>query len=510
MTPANKVIVNTAILYGRMLLTVGVSLYSTRLILEALGSTDFGIFELVGGIIAVLGFLNNTMATSTQRFISFYQGKNDLDGQKSVFANSLVMHIVVGLAIVIVLATLESFLFEQFLNIAADRIYAAKIVYRAMLASLLFSMINVPFMGTLIAHENLLFVAIVNILEALFKLGIALILVMLQNEKLIVYSFLMAASAFVILLLYMSFCIKKYDECSIRNIQIDKNQIREISSFAGWNLFGALCSLGRNQGLVVLLNLFFGTAINAAYGIANQLASQMNFFSSTMLRALNPQIMKSEGVNDRERMLRLSMIASKFGFFLVAIIAIPAIFEMSQILGFWLKEVPRYTAIFAQLILIAILLNQMTIGLQSALQATGKIKLYQTVVGGVILMTLPIAYFFLKLGYPPYFVFVSYIGLEIIAIILRIGITKKIAQLSVPVYIHRVFVKSIVPLFCSFFTCWIVTNYFQIEYRFLLTGGISAIIFSLSIYFFGLCVDEKILIHGFLKIALKRLKKQKS
>ena len=507
MTAANRVILNTGILYGRMVLTVGVSLYSTRLILDALGSTDYGIFELVGGIIAVLAFLKNTMATSTQRFLSFYQGKNDIESQKSVFTNSLIIHVVLGLFLVLILSLLESYLFENFLNIAWDRIYAAKMVYRTMLASLFISMVNVPFMGSLVAHENLLFVAIVNILEAILKLAIAFILISWQSDKLIVYGYLMAALALITLLAYMFFCFKKYEECTIRNIKIEKNHIIELSSFAGWNLFGSLCGLGRAQGIAVLLNIFFGTVINAAYGIANQLASQMNFFSSTMLRALNPQIMKSEGVDDRERMLRLSMIASKFGFFLVAIIAIPAIFEINQILKFWLKEVPEYTPIFAQLMLVAILLNQLTIGLQSALQATGKIKLYQIVVGGLILMTLPLAYVFLKLGLPPYYVFVSYIGLEFLGLIMRMVIAKKIAGLSIPIYLNRVFLKSLMPLIGSLISCWFVTHFFVIDYRFFLTGSISAIVFIISIYFFGLYSDEKLLCEHFYSTVKNKIKK---
>ena len=226
-----------------------------------------------------------------------------------------------------------------------------------------------------------------------------------------------------------------------------------------------------------------------------------------MLRALNPQIMKSEGVDDRERMLRLSMIASKFGFFLVAIIAIPAIFEINQILKFWLKEVPEYTPIFAQLMLVAILLNQLTIGLQSALQATGKIKLYQIVVGGLILMTLPLAYVFLKLGLPPYYVFVSYIGLEFLGLIMRMVIAKKIAGLSIPIYLNRVFLKSLMPLIGSLISCWFVTHFFVIDYRFFLTGSISAIVFIISIYFFGLYSDEKLLCEHSYSTVKNKIKK---
>lgn len=501
MTSANRVIVNTAISYGRMILTVGVSLYSTRLILEALGSTDFGIFQLVGGVVAMLAFLKNTMATSTQRFLSFFQGKNETQNQKSVFFNSLILHIIVGILIILVLASCESLLFEKFLNIPDDRIYAAKIVYRTVLASLFFSMVNVPFMGSLVAHENLLFVAIVNILEALMKLAIALVLISLSSNKLIIYGCLMAALGFVTLIMYMIYCFKRYEECTVQNIRLDKARLKELSSFAGWNLFGSLCSLGRNQGLAILLNLFFGAVLNAAYGIANQLASQMNLFSVTMLRALNPQIMKSEGANNRERMLRLSMIASKFGFLLAAIVAVPAIFEMTSILSFWLKEVPEYTVIFTQLILISLLINQMTIGLQSALQATGRIKLYQIVVGGLILLTLPVAYLFLEMGYPPYSVFISYMIFETLAVVLRMLIAKKIAHLSLTEYTARVFLKSIGPIILLVGVCYYISNYWQMDYRFIVTGSISSVIFIGSVYFFGLCKDEKLLVIKFLKVA---------
>lgn len=507
MTSANRVIVNTVITYGRMVLTVGVSLYSTRLILEALGNIDFGIFQLVGGVVAMLAFLKNTMATSTQRFLSFFQGKKDTHSQKSVFFNSLVMHIIVGVIMILVLFALETLLFEQFLNIPDDRVYAAKIVYRTVLATLFFSMVNVPFIGSLIAHENLLFVAIVNILEALMKLAIAFVLISLVSNKLIIYGWLMAALGLVTLILYMAYCFYRYEECSLRDIKFDKTKIKELSSFAGWNLFGALCSLGRTQGLAILLNLFFGTVINASYGIANQLSSQMNLFSVTMLRALNPQIMKSEGSNNRERMLRLSMVASKFGFFLAAMVAVPAIFEMAGILEFWLKDVPEYTVIFAQLILISILVNQMTIGLQSALQATGKIKLYQIVVGGLILLTLPVAYLFLEMGYPPYAVFVSYLIFELLAVILRLLIARKITKLSLSEYTSRVFLKSIVPLVLLFGTCFYISNNWQMDYRFIVTGSISSFVFISTIYFFGLCDDEKLLVMKFISIAKSKFGK---
>ena len=337
MQAATKVFFNTGVLYLRMLLTVGISLYTTRLVLNALGVDDFGIYNLIAGIITMLSFLNTAMAVSTQRYLSFYQGRKDKGMQKMVFANSFLLHILIGLSVVILLEAIGVFLFDGFLNIPGDRIEVARIIYHFMSLTVFFTIVAVPFSGSLYAHENILWVAIVTIIEVLLKLGIAILLYTINFDKLIFYGFTMAAVSIVSLLLYMIFCMKKYEECSLKVRRFyDKSLMKELSSFAGWNLFGAICGVGRSQGLAVILNLFFGTIVNAAYAIANQISGQLNFFSATMLRALNPQIMKSEGAGDRERMLRLSMSASKFGFFLLAFIAIPCIFEMPSILKFWL------------------------------------------------------------------------------------------------------------------------------------------------------------------------------
>jgi O-antigen/teichoic acid export membrane protein len=303
-------------------------------------------------------------------------------------------------------------------------------------------------------------------------------------------------------LLYAGYCIKKYRECTVKRYRIDKPLIKELSSFAGWNLFGTFCGLGRTQGLAVLLNIFFGTVVNTAYGIANQVAAGMSVFSATLLRAMNPQIMKSEGMGDRKRMLRISMMASKFGFFLMAIIAIPCIFEMPTILKIWLKEVPEHTVVFCSLVIIGTLTNQLTIGLQSAVQATGKIKKYQSIVGSVILFNLPLSYGLLKLNFPAYSVMVSFIGIELAACGFRLFFLKKLADLSIKEYFKRVFLKEIVPVILAITICYIIINYIDLSFRFLLTIAVSVVMFSIGIYLFGLCKDEKELVNS-LAINLK-------
>ncbi|WAC13228.1 hypothetical protein [Dyadobacter pollutisoli] len=491
MKASNKVILNTGILYGRMLLTVGISLFATRLVLNALGSTDFGIFNLIAGIIVMLSFLNAAMATSTQRYLSYYQGKKDFVMQQKVFTNSLLLHVVIGTVIVLSLEIAGVYLFDGFLNIANDRVDAAQTVYHFMSVTVFFTIISVPFTGSLIAHENMFWVALVNIVEALLRLLIAFLLYKLSGDKLVIYGILTASLSVVSLLMYAIYCFKSYKDCTLEGLfKINTRLIKELSSFAGWNLFGAVCSLGRTQGLAIILNLFLGTVVNAAYGIASQVSSQLNFFSATLLRTINPQIMKSEGAGDRDRMLRLSMIASKYGFILLALIGIPCIFEMNNILVFWLKDPPKQSSTFCQLILLGTLFNQLTVGLQSAIQARGNIKLYQVLVGTLLILNLPIAYYLLYLGKPAFWVLASYCSMEAIACICRLLFANKLLGLKLMTYIKHVIYPQLLPSLISCIICLGSLWLLKFDFRFIVTGILSAIGFILSLILFGFDKSE--------------------
>lgn len=478
-----------------MLITVGISLYSTRLVLNYLGESDFGVFNLIAGVIAMLAFLSTAMATSTQRYLSFYQGTGDSEMQKKVFINSWILHILIGIIVVVALEIISPFLFNGFLNIPLDRIPTAEAVYHFMTASVFFTIVAVPFTASLNAHENMLWIAVVLIIEAVLKLLIALSLsYFLQNERLVWYGFLCAIVAFLSFLLYGIYCLKKYRECTINRYKIDKTLMKELGAFAGWSLFGALSYTGRFQGVAILLNVFMGTIVNAAYGIAYQISGQMSSLATMLFRAFNPQIMKSEGADDRHRMLRLSMMASKFGFFLVAVIAVPCIFEMPSILKFWLKNVPEYTVAFCSLLLISVLINQQAKGLESAVQATGKMKLHQTVVGTLLLLNIPIVYILLKLNFPVYSVILSFIFTEILVVVARILIVKRVAGLSIRDFFNQVLLKEILPIGLLIFVSWLVKYLFAFEFRFLLTIALSSVVFAVSIYFTGLCKEEKVLV----------------
>ncbi len=499
MQAAKKVALNTGITYARMILTMGISLYSTRIVLNALGSIDYGIFNLIAGIVAMLSFLNVAMTASTQRYLSYHQGGKDVQMQVKVFTNSFLLHILIGIIVVVCLEIAGFFLFDGFLNIPVDKIPVAKTIFHFMSVTVFFTIMSVPLTALLNAHENMIVIAVVGLIEVLLKLAIALSLLVILTNKLFFFGILTASLSIFTFAMFAFYCFRKYQECTLRGVfDYDKKLISELTSFAGWNLFGTICSLGRTQGLAILLNIFFGATINAAYGIANQVAAQLNFFSATLLQALNPQIMKSEGAGDRARMLKLSMMASKFGFFLLAFIAIPAVFEMKSILTFWLSNVPDYTVVFCQLILIATLANQLTIGVQSGLQATGRIKLYQMVVGTTILMNVPISYMLLKIGFPAHSVLLSFIGIELTACCLRLYFLKSIAGLVIRNYIERVFLKELIPIITIVLVSYFFTTVLKgFNYRFLLTITGASISFVISIYFTGFCKDEKELLVQF-------------
>lgn len=489
-----------------MLLTVGISLYATRLVLNALGDSDYGVFNLVAGVIAMLSFLSNTMATSTQRFLSYYQGKEDIPSQKKIFATSFFLHLIMASAIMLLLFLSSGFFFNGFLNIPPDRLIAAKGLFYFMIVSVFFTIIAVPFYGTLIAHENMLFVAIVNILEVLLRVIAAFALYHVSIDRLLAYGAFMAAIPLLSFIMYAVYCVRKYKECKISYEYYNRDMFKQLSSFASWNLFGSLASMGRLQGTAVLFNLFLGTIVNAAYGIANQVSSQVNFFSSTLIRALDPQIMKSEGAHDRQRTLGLSLIACKFGFFLIAVVAIPCIVEMDGILTFWLKNVPAYTVVFCQLILIGMMINQLSIGLQSAIQAVGRVKLYQIVVSIILLCNLPFAYILLKLNCSPNLVLVLYCVIELFASFWKLLFLKLTVSLSINSYLKRVFLPTLLPCLISLGVAICCRNYISINFRFIITLACSGLLFMLTAYAVGLDTEERTRVNTLLSNLLKNIK----
>lgn len=444
MKASRRVAMNTGFLYGKMLITLVIALFSTRLILGALGAIDYGIFNLIGGVIAMLTFLNVAMTISTQRYMSFYMGADDASKLRSVFTSSTTLHLFIGLSIIVILEVAGIFLFNGFLNIPEEKIGTAKTIYHFMVISTFFTINAVPYDAAINAHENFFFDAVTGIIESVLKLLIAILLVYTSSDKLILYGLLMALLTILIRVIKGSFCISRYRECRFTTRLVIRGRlVKEMLSFAGWNLFGSFCTIVRNQGLAVVLNLSFGVVINAAYAVAHQVNSQLMLFSVNMLRSLNPQIIKSEGGGDRSRMLRLAMLACKVSFFLLAFFAIPLIIEMEYVLNLWLKDVPEYTVIFCQLMLLLSMIQLLTYGLGTAIQSVGRIKLFQSVIGTMLILNLPLAIILVNLGLEPYSILIGAIALEMVAGAMRIIIARKITGLSVKQYLRDVQSRSV-------------------------------------------------------------------
>jgi O-antigen/teichoic acid export membrane protein len=462
MKAANRVAINTGFLYGKMILSMIISLITVRLVLNALGAVDYGIYHLVAGVIAMLSFLNSAMTIATQRYLSYYLGAGDIHKMKQIFNSSVLLHLIIGIILILLLEAVGVYLFNGFLNIPQERLVAAKILFHFMVIGTFFTVNAVPYDAAINSHENMLFDSLIGIFESIMKLGIAYWVVITEADGLLLYGALIAGLIILIRIIKGLYCYRKYEECKVKLSQyLDISLFKEMFSFAGWNLYGSFCWVVRNQGLAILLNVFFGVVVNAAYGIANQVNGQIIAFSTNMMKALNPQIVKSEGSGDHQRMLRLAMLGCKLSFFLYSFFAIPLILEMPFILKIWLKNVPEYTIIFCRLILILSLFMQFSSGLMVAVSAVGKIRAYQLIMGSLLLMNIPIAFILIKLGYPAYSVIIGSIFIEIIALSTRIWLSHKIAKLSIIEFLVKIIMPSSLVAAITIIVTYVIGSYIE-------------------------------------------------
>ena len=386
---ANRVIKNTGYLYAKMAITMFVSLYTTRLILNSLGASDFGIYNIVGGAIAMLGFLNVAMASATQRFMSYSEGEGNKEKQKYIFNISCVLHFGISLLIALILLIAGWFFFHGILNIPENRIFAAQVVYCSLIVSTVFTVMNVPYDAVMNAHENMRYYAIVGVVESFLKLAVAFACVYTKGDKLIVYGMLMAAIPLITLTIMKLYCHRHYEECVIKPVKFyDKKLMREMTSFAGWSLAGSMGGILGNYGNGIVLNSFWGTILNAALGIANQLNGMLMVFSNSMLKALAPVIVKTEGGGEHEKMLEYSFTGCKFSFLLFSLFCLPCFVEAPYILKLWLRDYPDWTVAFVRFQIVRTLMEQTYTTLGTSLNATGNIK--QTNLFSFVLNLLPL------------------------------------------------------------------------------------------------------------------------
>lgn len=410
MSTANRIVKNTGFLYAKMGITMFISLYTTRLILNSLGASDFGIFNIVGGAISMLGFLNAAMATATQRFMSYTEGEGNKEKQKSIFNISIILHL--GISIIVGLALLIAgyFFFNGILNIPVDRVDAAKIVYGSLIVSTMFTVMTVPYDAVLNAHENMKYYAIVGILESLLKLAVAFACVYTSSDKLIVYGILMACIPFIVLSIMRIYCHKHYEECTIHPKRYwQPTLMKEMTSFAGWNFMRAMSGMVSQYGLSIVLNHFWGTVLNAAQGIANQISGQLMVFSNTMLKALNPVIAKSKGSGNNALMLKSSLMGCKYSYMMILVFALPFMLEAPYIIKLWLKTVPEWCVVFCRFQLLRNIIEQLTITLGTTVAASGHIRGFSVYKSILSIQPIILTALFFYFNFPPYIMYIIWI-----------------------------------------------------------------------------------------------------
>lgn len=453
---------NTVLLYFRMIFTMLVSLYTSRVVLNTLGVEDYGIYNIAGGFVWMFSFLNASMASATQRFLTFELGRGDFCKLQKIFSTSINIHLIIAAIILIVAETIGLWFIYSYLIIPAERFSAALWVYQFSILIMMVIIISVPYNALIIAHEKMSAFAYISVLEVILKLLIVYLLVVIDYDKLKIYAVLMFLIQVVIRGIYGRYCNKHFAETKYIRIR-DRQQMKEMMRFAGWNLFGNFASITLTQGVNILLNIFFGPAINAARGLAVQVQHAVSMFYTNFQLAFNPQIIKSYSLGEKDRMNFLLLWESKLSFSLVLIIVLPIILETDTILHWWLKTVPSYTSTFVQIILCVSIIDALSNPLMTAAQANGNIRKYQITVSSVLLMILPVSYIVLKMGYPPYSVFIVHFVLTIAAYCTRIVLVKPLIGLSIKNYLKNVILPVIIIIVLSPVIPVIIKMYFLSE-----------------------------------------------
>ncbi|KAF2334231.1 lipopolysaccharide biosynthesis protein [Flavobacterium ginsenosidimutans] len=488
-----------------MFFTMSVSLYTSRVVLNTLGVSDYGTYNLVGGVVTLFSFFNAAMSSATQRFLSFEIGQNNFIRLKQVFNATLNIHIGIGLLILILAETVGLWFVNNRLNIPVERMEAVNWVFQFSIFTFLIGVIQVPYNAMLIAHEKMNVYAILSIVEVFFKLLIVYLLVLSPIDKLKTYSGLIFVVTFIVALLYKIYCKRKFDESKYQ-FYYEKGLYKTLISYSGWNLFGNIASVVRAEGSNVMLNIFFGTLLNAAYGITLQIQGAVSLFVTNFQTAVNPQIIKKYAAGNLEESKKLIFQSSKFSYFLMFIIVCPIIFNIDFILKIWLKTAPEYTALFVCLCLIDLLINCISGPLMTGVLATGNIKWYHIIIGSLTFLNLPVSYFLLKIYSHPEIIFKVSISINILSLLFRLFFLKKLMGLNVKYFFYEVLLPiigvSIGVVGCMF----IITQYIILRNELLnviFLSSCSIVISILLIWTISLSKLEKVYIINLIKTKLK-------
>jgi O-antigen/teichoic acid export membrane protein len=500
---SRRIAKNTLVLYVRMLVTMIISLYVARIVLEVLGVEDFGIYNIIAGVIVLFSFLEASLSTATQRYINFYMGKDDIAMVKRVFSLSLTIHALLAIIVVLLAETIGIWFLNTQLNIPESRVDAANWVFQLTLLSTCLRIIRIPYQANIIANERMSFYAYMGILEVILKLLLVIILSKLAYDKLILYASIISLLSLIMLVSFVVYNLIYYS-LTRYTYYWDKSLFKEILGFSGWSLFGQVASLSSIQGANILLNMFFSVTLNAAMGIASTVSAAAYAFISNYQIAFRPQIVKSYAANDREYFINLILSSSKYSYFLFLILSVPIYFNIEYILDLWLVNVPEYAGIFCQLIILYLLIDSIQAPLWIAIQARGDIRNYQLIMSSMVLFNLPISYYLLFSGYSAEVVLYVRVLINILTYCARILYLKIAMKLPVKKYMDEVFVKVLYVTSISFSLPYFINGLNIYHKNSLFHIVISLIIASFIVLLFGLKKNERIELKVFVRILFQK------
>lgn len=500
-----RIVKNTLLLYFRMLLLMAINLYASRVILHALGVEDFGIYNVVGGVVAMFSVISGSLSAAISRFITFELGCGNIDNLKRVFSTSITIQLLLALIIVVLAESFGVWFLNTQMTIPEDRIVAANWVMQFSLFTFVINLISVPYNAAIIAHERMAAFAYVSIVEGLCKLSIAYLVMVSPIDRLVFYAILMLILAVIVRVLYGIYCNKYFEECEY-HFNWDTEILKKMFGFAGWNFIGASAVVLRDQGGNIIINIFCGPSVNAARGIATQVNTAITGFVSNFMTALNPQITKSYAIGNYNYMMKLIFVGARFSFYLLLLLSLPVFVSTHYILEIWLHSVPEYTVQFVRLILALTLLESISNPLITAMLATGRIKKYQIVAGGINMMNLPIAYFLLRWTAMPEVVFIVAIVISQCCLFARLVMLRGMIGLSLKEYIKKVYINILaVTITSSFIPILIVNRMDQSFSNFLLLCLIIVVCVCISIYYIGCNSEERVFFHSKLNGIISKL-----
>lgn len=482
---------NTIMLYLRMFLTIVVGLYTSRVVLQTLGVEDFGIYNVVGGVVAMMGVLNNAMAVASQRYLTFELGKKDINKLELVFNVNVRIYLLLSLIFILFSETLGLWFLNTQLVLPESRMVAANFIYQFSILSCVAGLMRSPYNASIIAHENMKFYAYVSIVESVLKLIVVYMLILSPFDHLATYGFLLLVVSCGITFVFYIYCRNNYAECHYRMIQ-DNDMFREILAYSGWNILGTAAGIAKEQGLNFLINIFFNPTVNAARGIAYQVNGLVTQFFMSFYTSVRPQITKYYAQKDLDNMLFLVYRSTKLTCFLILLVSLPIIMETPYIIKLWLGSLPEYVVPFVRIVIMISIVDSMANPLMTSAHATGRIRVYQLVVGMMNILIVPFGYVALSIGAGPVMVFVISLAMSILCFTVRMFIVNRLVCIHIADYIRYVLVPCILATITASIPPFIVCRFMEMGFmRFVLVGIISVMSTLFVVMTIGLCGTER-------------------